>query len=370
MAAAGRSNKPQDTDFKQQRLKAWQPILTPKWVIGTFVVLALIFIPIGIAVLAASMGVQQVTVRYDNLPNCKVECLSDRTPSNATECQPANSSPCVVTINIEDDMEAPVFFYFQLTNFYQNHRRYVKSRSDKQLRASKNDVAGEDIADCDPLKSYSGKTLYPCGLIAGSFFSDNLDAGAELVSGSTTTNLLTDCNVNDVNWDSNGGKCKWVKKGIAWSSDVEKKFPSKDAFPGQKVIPASYGLTRVGRQQERTGTYLPYTNDEDLIVWMRTAGLSTFKKLKRKIEVDLKAGDKLKITVDPNYDVSEFSGTKSLVVATTSWIGGKNDFLGIAYLVVGTLCALLAGGFAIKHIKSPRKLGSMEYFSHWEQSTR
>lgn len=31
-------------------------------------------------------------------------------------------------------MAAPVYFYYQLANFYQNHRRYVKSRSDGQLR--------------------------------------------------------------------------------------------------------------------------------------------------------------------------------------------------------------------------------------------
>ena len=37
-----------DTPFKQQRLKAWQPILTPNWVIGTFAVVGLLFIPIGI----------------------------------------------------------------------------------------------------------------------------------------------------------------------------------------------------------------------------------------------------------------------------------------------------------------------------------
>jgi|TARA_B110000971_G_C19688775_1_gene354473 hypothetical protein len=31
-------------------------------------------------------------------------------------------------------MKAPVHLYYQLDNFYQNHRRYVKSRDDKQMR--------------------------------------------------------------------------------------------------------------------------------------------------------------------------------------------------------------------------------------------
>jgi hypothetical protein len=36
-----------DTAFKQQRLKAWQPILTPKTVLPTFFFLGIIFAPIG-----------------------------------------------------------------------------------------------------------------------------------------------------------------------------------------------------------------------------------------------------------------------------------------------------------------------------------
>ena len=37
----------EDTAFKQQRLKAWQPILTPKTVLPTFFLIGLVFAPIG-----------------------------------------------------------------------------------------------------------------------------------------------------------------------------------------------------------------------------------------------------------------------------------------------------------------------------------
>jgi len=47
-----------DTPFKQQKLKAWQPILTPNWVIGTFAVVGLIFIPIGIVLHTESENVR------------------------------------------------------------------------------------------------------------------------------------------------------------------------------------------------------------------------------------------------------------------------------------------------------------------------
>ena len=40
---------------------------------------------------------------------------------------------CTVTFTPDRDMEPPIYVYYELHNFYQNHRRYVKSRSDKQL---------------------------------------------------------------------------------------------------------------------------------------------------------------------------------------------------------------------------------------------
>jgi hypothetical protein len=36
---------------------------------------------------------------------------------------------------VKEKMKAPVYVYYELDNFYQNHRRYVKSRSDDQLSA-------------------------------------------------------------------------------------------------------------------------------------------------------------------------------------------------------------------------------------------
>lgn len=43
--------------FKQQKLKAWQPILTPRAVIISFLVIGIIFIPVGIVLLVASDSV-------------------------------------------------------------------------------------------------------------------------------------------------------------------------------------------------------------------------------------------------------------------------------------------------------------------------
>lgn len=46
--------EPLDTAFKQQRLKAWQPILTPKTVLPTFILVGILFAPLGGLLLWAS----------------------------------------------------------------------------------------------------------------------------------------------------------------------------------------------------------------------------------------------------------------------------------------------------------------------------
>lgn len=40
-----------------------------------------------------------------------------------------------------------------------------------------------------------------------------------------------------------------------------------------------------------------------------------------------------------------------------SFIGGKNPFLGIAYIAVGGVCVLLGLLLTLRHLIKPRKLG-------------
>ena len=88
-------------------------------------------------------------------------------------------------------MKAPIFLYYELNNFYTNHRDFVRSKSYPQLRGEVHyDTRTSDrcqgaslvkeIFDNDSSKyiSWKGKPLKgddfanPCGLIAKSFFTD------------------------------------------------------------------------------------------------------------------------------------------------------------------------------------------------------
>ena len=68
------------------------------------------------------------------------------------------------------------------------------------------------------------------------------------------------------------------------------------------------------------------------------------------------------------YPVSSFGGTKSIVLSTTSWMGGRNFFLGYAYVVVGVVCIVLALCFCLKYGMSPRDLGDAAYIT-WQKDT-
>lgn len=60
-----------------------------------------------------------------------------------------------------------------------------------------------------------------------------------------------------------------------------------------------------------------------------------------------------------DYPVKQFTGTKSIVISTVSWIGGKQPFLGWAYIAAAILCVVLAIAGLIRHLIKPRKLGDM-----------
>jgi len=198
------SHEPKDSKFKQQALPAWQPILTAGTVLPTFFVIGVAFIPIGVGLMYFSNQVKEVIIDYTNCKNPSEEVCSkvieDYTGGLPLKCT------CDLTIDAGDigdtNWEGQVFLYYGLTNFYQNHRRYVKSRSDKQLYG---DLESTPSDDCSPfLKNNESKIYAPCGAIANSLFNDTIKL--QYKSGD--------------NWED----VTVTGKGIAWESDKKYKF--------------------------------------------------------------------------------------------------------------------------------------------------
>jgi hypothetical protein len=158
--------KPRAHPFYQQRLPAWQPVLTPNIIYLVLTCTGALFIALGIALLVASNNVVELKAQYDgaNTPTAQSSCSG---VSFAT-----GSKLCTISFVVPSTMKAPVYVYYELTNFYQNHRRYVQSRSFPQTMGTIYTDSSNLVA-CDPLRvnPTTGKVLHPCGLIANSFFN-------------------------------------------------------------------------------------------------------------------------------------------------------------------------------------------------------
>jgi hypothetical protein len=170
-----------------------------------------------------------------------------------------NTTVCSLFFEIPEPLGAPVFLYYRLTNFYQNHRRYVQSLDINQLKGQALDNHTIDTGTCDPLRldPVTKKAYYPCGLIANSLFNDSI----------STPTLI------------NNGTYEMTDKGIAWDSD--KQLFKKTQYNASQVVPPPNWHARYpdGYTEEN----LPdLQTDEAFMVWMRTAGLPTFSKLSRR----------------------------------------------------------------------------------------
>ncbi|KAE8144637.1 ligand-effect modulator 3 family [Aspergillus avenaceus] len=353
-----KNKRPANTAFRQQRLKAWQPILTPRSVLPLFFVIGVIFAPIGGLLLWASSEVQEIVIDYSE---CATKATSTPMPipdkvqssfksanqlSTPTwaKYQDKNNTICRLSFEIPENMGPPVFMYYRLTNFYQNHRRYVKSLDIDQLKGKAVDNKTINGGTCDPLEhDVNGKAYYPCGLIANSMFNDTIRSPV----------LLNDGNEDDP------VEYMMTNKGIAWDSDKE-LIKTTQYKPGQVLPPPNWQT----RYPDNYTTEIPDLHqDEEFMVWMRTAALPNFSKLSRRNDTAAMAPGIYQLEIAQHFPVTEYGGTKSILISTRTVIGGQNPFMGIAYVVVGGLCVLLGALFTIAHLVRPRKLGDHTYLT-------
>ncbi|TCD68223.1 hypothetical protein EIP91_011292, partial [Steccherinum ochraceum] len=361
------------TAFKQQRLKAWQPIFTPKTVLPAFFIVGLIFAPIGGLLIWGSSLVTEITLEYtdcdtlnpsssnnsltfSNMPDFNYRLRSSQSHAPFTPPQYAfindTSGPlgqqaqCFVQFDIPYDLEPTVLLYYKLTNFFQNHRRYVKSLNTDQLKGKFVSVSDLQNGDCKPLARFQNDTgrfaVYPCGLIANSVFNDTY-------SGLTETT-------------GSGSNYTFSEKGIAWPGEAKKYATTPGYNLNEIVPPPNWGL-RFPNGYTTDNPPPDLKADEHFQNWMRTAGLPTFTKLWGRNDNDRLLKGRYQIVANMNYPVRSYKGHKAIVISTVSWIGGKNPFLGWAYVAAASLFVAVAILGTIRHMIKPRKLGDMSLLS-------
>jgi LEM3 (ligand-effect modulator 3) family / CDC50 family len=175
---------------------------------------ALIYIALGIIFAVFSSKIKSISADYESV------CFSDE---------------CSIEIEIEEDMEGPVYLYYSLDNFFQNHFDYITSLSMEQLKG--NEQTEDELESCKPIVTagdldYSvynlngeemelSDVLYPCGLVATTFFNGTeffevsyfweKERSFDLRRRIDTFRMM----------DSNDNNITISEEGIAWETDIE-----------------------------------------------------------------------------------------------------------------------------------------------------
>lgn len=245
--------------------------------------------------------------------NCFVDGKGPKTCAAAVAEKPGSQCKCVEYFNLTKDFDRDVFLYYSLTNYYQNHRRYVKSRDDKQLLGFKEFPS----ADCYPFQyrevwnvtsnRTERRAIAPCGAIANSLFNDTFQ-------------------LEWFNTTRSGGKFTPVpllRTGIAWATDKGAKFRNpkgktlKEAFRGyEKPLNWQNPVWALDDNDDNNG----YVN-EGFIVWMRTAALPTFRKLYARIQH----------SSDPYYHKYLPKGQYKVTITYSEFLVNPNEFVLIPF---------------------------------------
>jgi hypothetical protein len=282
---------------------------------------------------------------------------------------------CTISFEAPRDMKPPILIYYELTNFYQNHRSYSKSRDDFQLAGQVGNQDSLQAVACDPLNKLDDIILNPCGMIANTFFNDKFN----LVPGAV---------------DDKGVNLTMLEEGIAWTSDLEYRFAMPDGFNMTECPPEqcdasccelygfscttpdiskkdglcyAYDYPEDDSTQYLYETYpnlispLEHVTNEHFVVWMRVATRPTFRKLYGYMDQMIPAGTKFSVDINLNYVVESFGGTKALLISTNNIAGGKNPYLGKTFYYMGFFCLGAGILFAIKHWFRPRRIADRKY---------
>jgi len=188
--------------------------------------------------------------------------MGDKNASKCSEVIKKSECECRVNFTLDENFQAPVFFYYGLSKYYQNHRRYVQSKDDAQLEGKP--LGLNDLTNyCDPYKEFKSSPIAPCGAIANSLFNDTFKL---ILKNSQNSEELIDL----------------IQTDIAWPTDKDIKFknPEKGFKDYAKPLYWRKSVDKLDPNHSNNNGY----KNEHLIIWMRTSAFPSFRKLWGKID--------------------------------------------------------------------------------------
>ena len=275
--------------FKQQQLPCWRPKPTLMSSFYTYLSFGLGLIFFGIILFFFKPFEKKI--RYDD------------------KCKNFIKKNCTVHFKLPKTLEkGHILVSYELHGFNQNHRKFITSKSEDQLKGKKSTDGCGDLSTNKEMNinnSIIGTPLnksddaIPCGLYARNYFNDKFT----LYKNNSTEQII----IND--------------KGIAWDND-------KDKFKNVKF--------EDGWENHQ---WLNMT-DEHFIVWMRPSFLNDFRKLWGKIDEKLEEGEYY-FEIGNNYNVSD-DIKKYVVISKINIFGSENTLMIITSLIIGTFCSGIA----------------------------
>jgi hypothetical protein len=269
--------------FRQQKLLGWRPVPTLSCVTIIFVSFAVFFILVGILILVFTSQVKEVIARYDRV----------RTYENETDpyCRNDKEVPDLCSFSVPEKMKKPIMIYYQVDGFSQNHRAYMESKSDKQLKGET--VSPEELKkQCEYGYLNDNEGAIPCGLMVKTYPDDKFKE-----------------------WKIDGNEDISLKvEGIAYETDKEKYKKL-----GQDISPFSINVT-----------------EERFMIWMRPSPFKNPRKLWGIIDKnDIVSTVSFSVETGDHY---LYENKRYLILSTRNVFGGKSSFLGLIYIIFGIIC--------------------------------
>lgn len=190
-------------------------------------------------------------------------------------------SQCLVRFDVPHDLDSSVLLYYKISNFFQNHRRYVQSQDNDQLLGKHRTRSNLDGSQCDALYFVNNKVVYPCGLIANSQFNGAcvLDTPIQRAYIRIDTFGLT------LAPTSGGSPYNMTDNGISWPKEKNKYVATPDYSLDEITPPPNWAL-RYPNGYTNSSPPPDLASDEHFQVWMRPSGTPTFTKLYSRNDVD------------------------------------------------------------------------------------